>query len=83
MRNLNSFILIGAALVIISLLGLATQNRLLTEPGQPINSYAWLEYLAAAVVMFINGIVSIRLAREHDKSKPSDNKAKAETAPTQ
>lgn len=83
MRFLNGFIIIGLVLVFISIAGLASGNRLLTEPGQPVNPYAWLEYLAAAILMLINGAVSIWSARQADEQKPaSESKDAANTAPT-
>ena len=66
MRFLNGFILIGIILLFISVAGLVKGNTLLTEPGQPANPHAWLEYLGAAVLMLINGAVSIWNMRQHD-----------------
>ncbi len=60
LRYLNMFVLIGIALVGISLAGFATHNRLLTEPGQPPSPYASWIYLGAGMLMLVNGIVSIR-----------------------
>lgn len=77
MRYLNGFILTGIALFFISIAGLVKGNTLLTEPGLQPNPYAWLEYLAAAVIMLVNGAVSIwvsnrnmaaRRAREADEA---------------
>ena len=60
LRYMNMFVLIGIALVGISLAGFATNNRFLIEPGQGINPYASLVYLCAGAVMIANGIVSVR-----------------------
>ena len=73
MRYLNGFILIGIMLLGISIAGAATGNRLLTEPGQQVNPYAWLEYLGASAIMLVNGLVSIRNAREAELSAKSAN----------
>src|SRR2546423_2233386 len=72
MRYLNGFILIGIALLVISIGGLLTSNRLLTEPGQQVNPYSWLLYLGAAILMLVNGGVSIWTAKqpENQPSKP-------------
>jgi hypothetical protein len=59
LRYLNMFVLIGIALIIISLLGFATGNKLLTEPGQTPDPNAWLIYLGAGVLMLFNGALSI------------------------
>ena len=61
-RYLNMFVLIGIVLLIISLVGFATGNRFLTEPGQPVNPQGSLIYLGAAVIMLVNGVVSIKQA---------------------
>jgi hypothetical protein len=70
MRFLNGFVLIGIILLFISIAGLVKGNTLLTEPGQPVNQFAWLEYLAAAVLMLINGAVSIWMMRRNESQKP-------------
>ena len=70
MRFLNGFILIGIILLFISVAGLVRGNTLLTEPGQPANPYAWLEYLGAAVLMLINGAVSIWNMRQQEPKHP-------------
>lgn len=62
LRYLNMFILIGIALIGISIAGFVTGNQFLREPGQEINPTASLVYLGAGVLMIINGIVSIRQA---------------------
>lgn len=69
MRFLNGFILIGIILLFISLAGLVRGNTLLTEPGQPVNNFAWLEYLGAAALMLVNGAVSIWSARQQEEQQ--------------
>ena len=66
MKFLNGFILIGIILLFISVAGLVSGNTLLTEPGQPTNNLAWLEYLGAAALMLINGAVSIWNVRQNE-----------------
>ena len=88
MRFLNGFILIGIILLFISIAGLVKGNTLLTEPGQPPNPYAWMEYLAAAVLMLINGAVSIWSFRQHEDRKAppppvsTDSGLEIESTPT-
>jgi hypothetical protein len=79
-RYLNGFIIIGVALLLISIGGLATGNRFLTEPGQAVNPYSWMLYLAASVLMLINGGVSIWHAQQNEKEnpKPAEKEAKGE-----
>lgn len=79
MRYLNGFILTGIALFFISIAGLVKGNTLLTEPGQQPNPYAWLEYLAAAVIMLVNGAVSIWVANRNAALR----KAKEAEKPTE
>jgi len=72
-RYLNMFVLIGIVLVVVSLVGFATGNRFLTEPGQPVNPQGSLVYLGAGAIMLINGVVSIRQAeamKSHQRSQP-------------
>jgi hypothetical protein len=72
-RYLNMFVLIGIVLIAVSLIGFATGNRFLTEPGQPVNPQGSLVYLGAGILMLINGIVSIRHAeamKSHPRSQP-------------
>jgi hypothetical protein len=78
MRFLNGFVLIGLTLLLISIGGVASGNRLLTEPGQPPNPYAWLLYLGAAALMLINGAISISLAAKHRPAEPA-SKATAQS----
>ena len=59
LRYLNMFMLIGIALVGISIAGFATGNRFLMEPGQTENPHAAFIYLVAGILMLINGVVSI------------------------
>ena len=74
------FILTGIGLVGASLIGFLTQNRFLTEPGQPTNPQSSLIYLGAGVLMLINGWVSIRMmsAAPTEKAKESADAAPAE-----
>lgn len=61
-RYLNGFILSGVVLLLISIAGLLFGDGVLAEPGQPANPLAWFWYLLAAVIMLVNGVVSIRTA---------------------
>ncbi|MEP6754625.1 MAG: hypothetical protein ABJA67_03915 [Chthonomonadales bacterium] len=81
MRYLNGFVLIGIMLLAISIAGAATGNRLLTEPGQQVNPYAWLEYLGASALMLVNGAVSIRNARQQEAEAESHSKSLAPEKP--
>ena len=71
-RYLNGFIVIGVILLITGIVGAATHNRLLAEPGQPVNPYAWLLYIAASAIMFVNGVLSIRAAAHHATTGHAD-----------
>ncbi len=70
LRYLNMFVLIGIALIGISIVGFATHNNFLKEPGQAINPWASLIYLGAGILMLINGYVSIRMAPPHMATPP-------------
>ncbi len=62
LRYLNMFVLVGIALILVSLIGFATGGKFLSEPGSPTNAAASLIYLGSGVLMLINGVVSIRAA---------------------
>ena len=79
-RYLNMFILTGIGLVGVSIIGFLTQNRFLTEPGQPTNPQASLIYLGAGVLMLINGWVSIRMMSAAPAAKA---KEPADAAPAE
>ena len=75
LRYLNMFVLIGIILVVASIIGFATGNRFLTEPGQPTSPQASLVYLGAGLLMLINGVVSTRQAAAMRKQQPAETKA--------
>ncbi len=62
LRFLNMFVLIGIALIGVSILGFATGGRFLYEPGQDQTPYTSLFYLGAGVMMLVNGYVSLKNA---------------------
>lgn len=62
LRYLNMFVVIGIALIGISLAGFATGGRFLIEPGQSLDATASLIYLGAGVLMIINGVLSVKTA---------------------
>ena len=69
-RFLNMFIVIGIALIAVSIAGFATSNRFLTEPGQPTNPQGSLIYLGAGVLMLVNGVVSMKQTSVNKSSPP-------------
>jgi hypothetical protein len=82
LRYLNMFVLIGIALVVISLAGFATGGRFLQEPGSAVSPNASLIYLGAGALMLFNGILSIRTApvqtTKPDKSSDDDEEKPGE-----
>ncbi|HLV80509.1 MAG TPA: hypothetical protein VKT32_09520 [Chthonomonadaceae bacterium] len=83
LRYLNMFVLIGIALVGISIAGFATDNRFLMEPGQTENPHAALIYLVAGILMLINGIVSIQHAPPQQPARPDKNGRDRQESPAQ
>jgi hypothetical protein len=71
LRFLNMFVLIGIALIAVSILGFATGGRFLYEPGQDQSQYTSLFYLGAGVMMLVNGYVSIKNAPPAPVAPPS------------
>jgi hypothetical protein len=60
LRYLNMFVLIGIALIGISIVGFLTHNHFLIEPGQAENQWASWTYFGAWALMLVNGIISIK-----------------------
>jgi hypothetical protein len=79
LRYLNMFVLIGIALIGISIAGFATGSRFLTEPGRSPNPSDSLIYLGAGVLMLINGAVSIRNAPQPVKPNKEGGKSSADS----
>jgi len=69
LHDFNGFILSSIALFGIAVAGIIKGNRWLSEPGMPINRYGWILYMGAAVVMLVNGLISIRVARRAERDK--------------
>lgn len=82
LRYLNMFVLIGLALIGISIVGFVTQGRFLAEPGQPLNPFASLIYLGAGALMLLNGYVSIKQAPPHSAQAPEKKSAAEPPAQT-
>jgi cytochrome c-type biogenesis protein CcmH/NrfF len=76
LQDLNGFILSSIALFAIAIGGIIKGNRWLSEPGMPVNEHGWIIYLAASVVMLINGIISIRVARRAERERAAQSAAK-------
>lgn len=74
LRFLNMFVLIGIALIAVSILGFATGGKFLYEPGQDQSQYTSLFYLGAGVMMLVNGYVSIKNAPPAPVAPPSQPK---------
>ena len=62
LRYLNMFVLIGIALILVSLIGFLTGGRFLTEPGTTPNPISSFIYLGSGVLMLVNGAVSVAFA---------------------
>ncbi len=69
LHDLNGFIISSIVLFGIAIAGVIKGNRWLSEPGMPVNAHAAILYFAAAVVMLVNGIISIRVARRAEKER--------------
>jgi hypothetical protein len=72
MRYLNGFILTSVVLFLVGAAGAVKGNALLTEPGMPVNPWAWQQYLGAAVLMLVNGVVSVWVSRRHDGARAAN-----------
>ncbi len=77
LRYLNMFVIIGIALISISLAGFATGGNFLIEPGQSVDKMASIVYLGAGVLMIVNGALSARTAPA--PQPPADKKVRTES----
>ncbi len=77
LHYLNGFILSAAALLVVAVAGVIWGNQALAEPGSPVNSRAWAEYLLAAAIMLVNGVLSIQIANEARSRQPAVTPAEA------
>lgn len=67
--------MIGVILLALSIAGFATNSVLISEPGQPVNHYASLEYLAGAIIMLANGYLTLKSYEEKPATlQPSPKK---------
>jgi hypothetical protein len=62
LRYLNMFVMIGIALICVSLAGIASGQKMQIEPGQSMDMTAILIYLGTGVLMIINGVLSVKTA---------------------
>lgn len=70
----NSYFLIAAVLVLLSVVGLPFLggDAAIRDPGQKRETTLWAYYLVAAAVMLINGVLSHRGAvRAYDEERAS------------
>ena len=56
----NTYFWIAAVLFFLGVLGLVKGDKTIRDPGQIHESNLWMIYLAASVVMLINGVISHR-----------------------
>jgi uncharacterized membrane protein len=56
----NTYFWIAAILLLLGLFGLVKGDKSIRDPGQIHESNLWMIYLAASVVMLINGLISHR-----------------------
>ena len=54
----NTYFWIAAILLLLGVLGLVKGDKAIRDPGQIHESNLWMIYLAASVVMLINGLIS-------------------------
>ncbi len=59
-RYLNMFVIIGVALIGISVIGLLTNHKFVTEPGSLATPVTTAVYFGAGLLMLFNGFLSIK-----------------------
>lgn len=74
-KFLNTFNVMGIVLIIIGIIGLATNNKFLSEAGEPLHPQAGLIYLGAGAIMLFNGFISMRFQdTEPNQQQQNDKK---------
>lgn len=71
----NSFTVLSVILIAIGVIGLIAGDRMVFDPGRPTTGKEWLLYLAAGVLMLINGLLPPSTASEAEGEKGQDGKA--------
>ncbi|MDE2126208.1 MAG: hypothetical protein KGJ62_06435 [Armatimonadetes bacterium] len=72
LRYLNIFVLIGVALIAISLISFATGGKFLESPGRPVDAWSSIVYLFGGALMLLNGYLSMT----HTAKSPSAPQAR-------
>lgn len=57
LRRLNSFHLLGALLLTVAVIGLASGGKFVYDPGRPIRGNEWVIYGLAGVLMLVNSFL--------------------------
>jgi hypothetical protein len=64
----NSFNLLGAILILISLGGLLSGGKMVFDPGRKAKGYEWALYLGAGVLMLVNGMLPPSTVSQKNKN---------------
>ncbi|MCL5283458.1 MAG: hypothetical protein M1330_01915 [Armatimonadetes bacterium] len=81
-RYLNSFIIIGTILLLMSIAGVVSGNTLITEPGYKVQQWTWLEYLLAALIMLFNGWLTWKVVARHAAEKAAKADKESNVSPS-
>jgi integral membrane sensor domain MASE1 len=77
-KFINSFTVLAVLLFIIGAVGLVRGAEAIRDPGQPSDSWLpWL-YFAAAILMVVNAILSVRHYEQKMKEQAQSSKEKEE-----
>jgi len=57
LRWWNSFTVLAVILIAIGVIGRIAGDRMVFDPGRPTSGWEWALYLAAGILMLINGLL--------------------------
>jgi hypothetical protein len=70
----NSFTLLAVILFAIGVIGKIAGDRMVFDPGRTASGKEWILYLAASVLMLINGLLTAP-GNGRDEEKPGDDRS--------
>ncbi len=80
-RLLSTFTVIGAILIVLSIVGLIVGPRFVYDPGQPVTGKEAWYYLIIGILMVVNGLLTPAVPEEKPASRTGSNSAANRTLP--
>ena len=80
-RLLSTFTVIGAILIVLSIVGLIVGPRFVYDPGQPVTGKEAWYYLIIGILMVVNGLLTPTAPEEKPASRTGSKSAVTRTLP--